>query len=1253
MEVLYMFQFTLISVSGVGLKFVDEAVHRLKKDAGAGLVWEQALKVSFFYIGEAGSQREKMTAMAEAVAVSDFLFLDLMGASSGVVELLEKETEKYTGNLAVMGAGTQVLRERVRLGAFSFAKMAGSMGRNKQPMGMKNMDLNRLEAMSGIGGKLSRFSRGLHHWLMLQRAWTHAGTENIYNMVLLILREYGGFSTLSKPGKITDYADHVLVHPGTGKGYKSLAAFKKDHPFDKSKPSLGLLFSSANYPYYHFDIMADIMERMSQDFNCIPLGVHTGDKKFKRIEEHLAQGMTLDLVWDFLPFRFGAGPMGGNEEMGPRTFKRFDVPVLHPFFMNRRRITDWENDLPGLGPAETIICTMLPEMDGVTDTIPLGGLAPAPSLGMPDMSAVSLIHERFDRLRSKSLNMIRLRRLQNSEKRVAVIIYNYPPGEGNVGGGAFLDTFKSVESMIIRLKQEGYTTRGITAEQMEEIFMTRGQCNSPRWTADQGRGIKFPYDRCPEVLTHNRETNRAWGSFPGQIMADETGFAIPGILEGNVFLGLQPSRGTDEDPDKNYHDKSLPPHHQYAAFYHWLKHEFKAHAVVHVGTHGTLEFLPGKENAMSGRCCPDMLMGDLPHFYFYHAGNPSEATIAKRRSHACLISYSGPGFRKSGAYGEMADLEALIEEYESVEPGAEARRAEIYGRIVKGAGALSLLPDDPEDVDAIAAELVRMKTCLMPLGLHCLGSGFKKQEVVSFLGAILAWDTADLPALPGLLFSALDPDVPGIQQQEAAWDMGLDLIDRVVLDKDSLPMFVADRLNREELVLVNRQMDRGRSCLELIRQTDELGGLMRCLGGGFLPARLGGDLIRDPDIFPTGNNLFQFDARKVPSATAMDRGRRVALSTLSYFKATGKDYPESVSVVLWGLETSRTRGETIGQILAYLGVDLVSVENAWEKKFRLIPLSELDRPRIDVVVSLCGFFRDMFPNMIDFLDEVFEAVCLADEPEELNFCKAHSRQTQAELEKNLDKKEAKALSMGRLFGPARGEYGTGLTTVVAQGSWKDESELARGFISAQKHLYTRSRKGQAQPDLFRAELSRVDLVSQVRSSVDYSIADLDHYYEYFGGLSRSVEEVRGKKPVMLYTDSSSSTMYTDEAQKAVNISVRTRLLNPDYINALLDHQVHGAQHLADRVKNLIGLSVTTGRVDSWIFSAVKQTFLDDRAMAQKLKENNAFALLDMAASLLEARQRGYWDATDDEIRDLEMQYLDMEGEVEEKIETMG
>lgn len=1245
---------TFICVSSSGLKYVDEVVSSLRKDSKTRKIYKKEITITSFYIGEAKNQSKKHPAIRESIINSGFVFLDLMGADSGTVKVIEDAVRTYDKDLAVIGTGTQYLRNRTKLGAFEFKKVANMMGGNKKKSssGMKNMNLDKMMKMSGVMGKVSKFSKGMHDWLLLQKAWSFAGFENIKNMIFLILKNYGGLKKLPNPGKITDYSKFVLFDPRTQTGYKTFEAFKKDYEWKNKRPSIGMLFPIRNYPYYSFGVISDIINKLSPYYNVIPLGTFTGEKKFKLIEKHIGEGMKLDVLWDFLPFRFGAGPMGGNEDDGVEIFRKLNIPVMHPIFMNRRKINEWKEKLIGFGPAELIISIMLPELDGVIDTVPIGGLKEVESETISDLSEMALIEDRFDKLKCKSEKYISLRTKENKDKKIAFILYNYPPGEGNVGGGAFLDTFQSIETICNYLKQEGYSTKGIAAKNLEETFMNGGCCNSSNWSGYSKNLITYakkkfqPQKDETLKIRFLKKSIVEWGNPAGDIMADGNNFFIPGIIDENIFVGLQPSRGSFENPAKNYHDKVMPPQHQYTAFYQWLNEVYKADAVIHVGTHGSLEFLPGKESGMSQDCYPDYLIGDMPHFYYYYTGNPSEATIAKRRSHGCLITYSGPAFKRSGSYGDILELEELIADYEEADKLAPVQKKKLYEKILIKTKTMNLIADDPENVDSVSSELIRMKTSLMPLGLHQIGKPFTKEERASFISAILNWKRGDIKAINEIIMECVEPEIPLIKKNDRAYEIAETLVKDCYFGNGDYLKEIKNKLNSEKTKHLDKTLEYGEESLKKLEKTNELSGLKKCLNGEFLEAHIGGDVIRDPEVFPTGYNIFQFDARYVPSEVAMERGKEIAESTIEYFVKENGKYPESISLVLWGLETSKTKGETIGQILQYLGVKITPTGNAFEKKFALIPLEKLKRPRIDVLITICGFFRDMFPNMLHFLDEVFEAVSSAEEPNKMNYLKKHAIAQEKELRKEMDAKEAVELARGRIFGPPEGQYGTGLTTMIENKAWTDESEIAQGYLTAQKHLYSRKRRGESQRSLFESNLKKVEMVSQVRSSVDYSITDLDHYYEYFGGLAKSVEEVSGEKPVMLYTDSSSSKIYTDEAGKAIQISVRTRLLNPEHINALLEHKVHGAQHLADRVENLVGLSATTGRVESWIFSSVKETFLDDREMFEKLKENNIYAVHDILDRLFEANQRGYWDATKKELEELKQMYLELEGNIE-------
>ena len=1241
------FTLTIVSVSDSGFRYLDDAFARLAQNPEAAAVVEKNLTIHRHHVGELRDYGDTLSAMKDEMRRSHMILLDLMGAPPSVVGACEEVAADYGGDLVVLGAGTDFLRSRMKLGRFSMAALSrfmpsGKSGKGKkEPLNMEKM-MGRVESLGKVlpVGPL----KDMRHWILLSKYWCFAGPENLLNMLLLICRHYGGIKGLPTHGDLVDYSRYVLFDPRHHQGFTTLDDLKAAWGWDPGRQTVGVLFHHFDYPHYASGVLSRIMDRLRETYNVVPLGVSSGMEKFRQIEALMDDGMTIDLLWDFLPFRFGAGPMGGDPEAGLAIFRKLGVPVMHPFFLGKRKETEWKEGVCGLSPMELVIQIMLPELDGVIDTVPVAALGDHPPEG--GASELHILEGRLDKLMGRARGYLKLRELANAKKKIAFLLYNYPPGEGSVGGGAFLDAFASMERITTALHHAGYGCNPISADRLETTFMAEGVCNTAQWHLPDAVPIRWPSEAYlqGDALHRERvdEISQAWGPAPGQVMAEAQDVMIPGILEGNLFVGLQPSRGPHDDPSEQYHDTALPPHHQYLAFYRWLEHEFKADAVVHVGTHGTLEFLPGKESAMSDACFPDHLIGRMPHFYLYYSGNPAEATIAKRRIHGCLISHAGPPLKPSGLYGEAAELEGVLNELAESEAIAPERRSRLEEKLSDMAKAMNLNLEGEPTPDAIAHELMRMKTMLMPVGLHTMGNPFTTEAETLYLAAMLSWDRGEIPALESVLRR-----LPGLAAPDAAQKACESIIRSYYMGDKALYRELADQADHGTQALLDRVLSYGTQCLHRIRQTQEIDALLGALNGSRVEAKLGGDLIRDPEIFPTGHNLFQFDPRLVPSDAAMARGQSIAESTLAHYRKEhhGK-WPDSVSVVLWGLETSRTRGETLCQVLAYLGVRITSTRASMEKTFEIIPSAELGRPRIDCITTICGFFRDMYPTLLDLLDNAFDTVASLNEPDEANHVRKHSRNRFAALVKDHGEQEAKELSRARIFGPPQGEYGTGITGIIESGNWQDETEIAEAYLASQKHIYTRNRRGEARADLFREGLKTVDLVSQVRSSADYTFTDLDHYYEFFGGLSRSVQAVRGEKPDMLITDSSGSQLFTDKASKAVELGVRTRLLNPEYIDNMLAHKVHGAQEINARIENLVGLSATTGTVDSWVFSQVKETYVDNLEVYEKLLENNRFAAARILERMLEAWQRGYWDATDEEIMDLRERYMELEGDIE-------
>jgi len=1259
-----LFTMTFVSVSDCGLQYISDVIQSFIDNKKFARIFNEQVKVNLFYVGESKDYTEKFSEIKKCILSSDMVFFDLMGADGLMSNEIDKIAKQYTKGLVLLGYGSEYLRSRTKIGSFSLGKMMKMMESKAKKIDTTNFDMEKMIKRMEKLGKFMPIGplKDMRNMILLINYWANASYENIKSMILLLCRTYGKITCLPKHSDLVDYSKYIIFDPVNLKGYETFNEFKGKSGLNENLNTIGILYYNFNYPNYIYDILSKIITKLRTKFNVIPLGILFGSDKYEKINGLIKQGMSLDIVWDFLPFRFGAGPMGGDEKAGIKLLKKFNCPVMHPFFLSKSKICDWENNLTGLSPAEVIVYIMLPELDGIVDSIPVAGLVDKKNSKIKDLKKLQIIDDRLDKLIDRSCGYLSLKAKKNKEKKVAFIIYNYPPGEANVGAGAFLDTFKSIENITCKLKEEEYLCDRITQKELEELFMKKGIVNDSKWSVSNNFEILFTakrYKKCNDDRLSEKMINRIsskWGDPPGKLMSLNDSFLIPGIIRKNIFVGIQPARGLLDEEDKLYHDKKMPPHHQYLAFYRWIEHEFKADAIVHVGTHGTCEFLPGKENGLSKKCFPDFFIGKMPHLYLYYTGNPSEATIAKRRTHAALISYTSPPFKRSGTYGDYAKLEELISEHIETEHLMPSKKADIIKSIKKMALDLKLVKDTDFSINNISKELIRLKTSLIPKGLHEFGKPFTDEETICFLSAILSYQRGSICSVRKIIADFINNTKHYQKTDRTNLLKTEDQINRLYEDllkdyyfgkKDIFNNFLK-KIPGSYRKKLSKAFQFGEKCLSSLNKTDEIKGLLNGLDAKYIDARLGGDFIRDPEVFPTGFNIYQFDARLVPSDTAIKRGNKIAQSTLKYFMQQNSKYPESVSVVLWGLETSKTKGETIGQILHYLGVKLSSGLDVMEKKIEIIPLKELKRPRIDCVITICGFFRDMFPLLIDLLDEIYETVSTLDEPFEMNYVKKHSYDIYNKLKDTTDDKTAFHLSFSRIFGPAQGEYGTNLTQMVESSNWKDELEFAKSYLSSQNHIYSRRLRGQSNQNVYEHNLKKVDIVSQVRSSPDYCFVDLDHYYEFFGGLAKAVESVKGLKPAMLITDSSTNDIITDDAKKAIEIGVRTRLFNPDYINEMLLHKVHGAQHIAKQVENLIGLAATTGEVDTWIFDKVKQTFIDDKTLYEKIKSNNRFSTSEIVKRLLEAYTRGYYLANKDDIKKLTETYLKLEGDIEDE-----
>jgi cobaltochelatase CobN len=1003
----------------------------------------------------------------------------------------------------------------------------------------------------------------------ISQAWKRAEYHDIEFIYTMLLSRYLGVGGLPEAQFIPCRTGVYVKDPLSLREFDDVGSYSTR--ISEEGYDVALLSNGSNYPHQSTAVVRALFEKLSESMRVLPIAMNS--YSISNTDQLRSLIGSPKVIVNLLPFRFMAGPMGGDSVSANWLLRELDAPLISPFCFSKRSMEEWSADPVGIDPMEFMLDIFLPELDGAFCTIPAGfQKVHEEPLGTISLMETVPLEERIERICGKAERLVALSNKQNSDKKVAIIAYNYPPGEDNLFGGSYLDGSGSLSRILEILKDAGYDTEPMEASEIIDAFIGNGLLNDGKWH-DGFKAIHYDPKK-----QYDRRISDYWGDPPGKVMADSNGYIIPGLRLGNVFIGIQPPRVSDSVDASTYHDQSIPPHHQYAAFYDWIENEFKADAIIHLGTHGTLEFLPGKEMASSEDCFPDKMLGNVPHFYLYYSGNTSEAMIAKRRTHAVLISYMQPPMIRSGLYGELSELEGLIAEYRESQLTDPGRAELISERIIEKAESMRL----PAEMESLEDELLSMKESLIPEGLHVFGQPSTIEQAEGYVAII----------------------------REAGTELS---------DDDLIARYRSDL---------------------------EMRNLIHALDGGYIEPAVGGDAMMDPDVLPSGRNLVQFNPIKVPTRSAFERGYQAAEDTIRSFIEQEGRVPESAGLILWGLETSRTQGMSIGQICGYLGLRMVRDDGDFCGRFEPIPLEELRRPRVDVVVTICGFFRDMFPQLIGGLDGLFRMVSDLDEGGDNPIC-SHSMDNLSFLRgAGLSEGMCDSLSKCRLFGPADGQYGTGMTGLVNSSQWEEEDELCDSFVSSMHYAYTSSERAEDVPGLLEFNHRRVEVISQIRDSTDREIIDLDHYYEFLGGLSKSVQMASNRMAVAFVVDGSRPRVRITSLQRSIEHGVRTRLLNPKWIEGLLAVNYHGVQSINDRLENVLGLAATTGQVQSGVFSDMMQTYVSDEDMRRRMMENNNWAYLSMLERFSEAERRGYWDATDEELEKLKDAFCEAEERLE-------
>ena len=902
---------------------------------------------------------------------------------------------------------------------------------------------------------------------------------------------------------------------------------------------------------------------------------------------------TVDAVVSLTGFSLVGGPAYNDSKAAEEVLAALDVPYLSTTPVEFQTLEHWEASERGLLPVEATMMVAIPELDGGTGSMVFGGRTDAVDAGnnAHDMQPHA---ERAQTLAARVHRLVELRRTDRANRRVGIVLFNFPPNAGNVGTAAFLSVFESLHNTLAAMRREGYQVDLPPSVDALRDRLLRG--NAERFGADANVHARISADNHVRKQKWLPEIEAQWGPAPGKQQSDGTSIFVLGERFGNVFVGVQPAFGYEGDPMRLLFERGLAPTHAFCAFYRWLREDFDAHAVLHFGTHGALEFMPGKQAGLSGACWPDRLIGDLPNVYLYASNNPSEGTIAKRRAAATLVSYLTPPVAQAGLYRGLIDLKASIERWRGLEPDApeslalaelvQAQAAELE---LDAAEPAWLASEAPARILALADAVLELEYSLIPHGLHIVGKPPTPAQRVDMLLSVAEASHGARP--PRAAIEALVAGVPTVT----------DPADHAAPDA--------------ALMQALRDID-----AELSRD-NEVDGVLRALDGRFVRPAPGGDLLRTPAILPTGRNLHGFDPFRLPSAFAVQDGARQADRLLARHAADGHPLPESVALVLWGTDNLKSEGGPIAQVLALLGARPRFDTYGRLAGAELVPLETLGRPRIDVIVTLSGIFRDLLPLQTKLLAEAAWLAASADEPLELNFVRKHALAHQAEHGVDL---ETASL---RVFGNAEGAYGSNVNHLVESSRWDDGDELAETWSRRKGFAYGRSGSPVRHAALLDSMLKGVELAYQNLDSVELGVTTVDTYFDTLGGISRAIRRARGPQapaaPVYIGDQTrGGGTVRTLSEQVA--LETRTRMLNPKWYEGMLSHGYEGVRQIEVHLTNTMGWSATTGQVQPWVYQQLTQTFMLDPQMRERLARLNPTASAKVASRLLEASERQFW-----------------------------
>lgn len=1076
------------------------------------------------------------------------------------------------------------------------------------------------------------------YFLVLQY-WLAGSEENITSMIAMLLDNYAdgprrGLRGQFKVKPPVEYPEVGLYHQNMkgevqNKGMSELTANLPSVAKTGKRGTVGLLLLrsylvAGNAAHYNGVITA--LE--ARGMRVVP-AFATGLDARPAVEKFFMKDgrSTVDAIISLTGFSMVGGPAYNDSKSAEEILAKLDVYYLSVMPVEFQTLERWGANERGLMPVEATMMVAIPELDGSTGPIVFGGRSNGDGDQCTGCSRrcvfpasenehdMQVCIERADMLASRVGKLIDLKRAERANKKIAAVVFNFPPNAGATGTAAFLSVFESMFNLLASMKAAGYTVT--MPKDVDDLRESVIKGNAEQYGAMANVHAMISVDDHVRRERWLKEIEAHWGPAPGQQQSDGRSIFVLGAQFGNVLVGIQPAFGYEGDPMRLLYEKGFAPTHAFSAFYRYLREDFGASAVLHFGTHGALEFMPGKQAGMSGDCWPDRLIGDLPNFYLYASNNPSEGMIAKRRAAATLISYLTPPIAQAGLYSGLVDLKASLERLRGLDPESESERTELTILVQTQAAELELASmepawgDDADDkVQKLYNDVLEFEYTLIPEGLHVIGRPMSVAERTDMLLSIAdaSHGVQPTPELRNTIQAMLTDSQSAVITSEHA-----------------------------ELMKSLAEIDR------VLCEDNEINGILHALDGGYVRPAPGGDLIRTPEVLPTGRNLHGFDPFRLPSAFAVKDGKRMAEHLLQRHTHDGNPLPETIALVLWGTDNLKSEGAPIAQALALMGAKPRFDSYGRLAGAELLPLEEVGRPRIDVVITLSGIFRDLLPMQIKLLAEAAFLAASADEPSEMNFIRKHALAHQAEHGCDL---ETAAL---RVFGNAEGAYGSNVSQLVDNSRWDDEDELAETYTKRKGFAYGVSGRPVQQTALLKSVLSGVDLAYQNLDSVELGVTTIDTYFDTLGGISRAVKRAKGPNapvaPVYI-SDQTKGSGTVRTLTEQVALETRTRMLNPKWYEGLLKNGYEGVRQIELHVTNTMGWSATTGQVQPWVYQKLTETFMLDPEMRERMAKLNPTAAARVASRLLEASNREFWKPDEETLAQLKRAEEDLEDRLE-------